>query len=531
MTRWARANNVHKNKPAEATPWSQLRAGGGGRGGGGRGGGRGGGHPGSSGSPVKQGGGQRDYLRGTQPGGSDIKKPNRKKKEYLDEDVNGFMEYLQQSGQRLPKGDRGGREDAQELREEVETALKKDRRREDRRVKRQNDKKSNMVSESKPCFLPSILSYLTLCPCSYHWVLFSPTFCLLLSSLSLSPSSDSSHCLLLSSSCALTAGSPVTVWPTVRRPTETRRWAEASATAAAPPNTKSRSAELKWTPLWVRTNTEAHSCFYDSCFNSALITLNCWFSQVITRTPSASSVVRLDTCHDPAQIILKDFMHKVQTDTHHFVKLLILHPCNWMFLCFVGGCCRVCGSVEHFQKDCPEHQAASESHCYILKLPHCRNDLPAVSVIASSSVWCSLPPLLCVYYRSLLSFQLTRWPSPGCPTIWALTMRTFTFRWRKPNPNRLKWWSSDSQRVLPSLCRSFIYRFQIRFTLWTLTNRLITADMQWSVSSDTFCLSLCISDKCPFNKVLPLYIYLQSDFILVLEQYLQFWIHCFRHSN
>lgn len=307
MTRWARANNVHKNKPAEATPWSQLRAGGGGRGGGGRGGGRGGGHPGSSGGPFKQGGhpgssggsfkqgGQRDYLRGTQPGGSDIKKPNRKKKEYLDEDVNGFMEYLQQSGQRLTKGDRGGREDVQELREEVETALKKDRRREDRRVKRQNDKKSNMVSNFKPCipdvpvfsfpcfllllpliisfspsfllltlslfpsshplitpcFLPPILSYLSLCPCSY--LLFSPTFCFLLSSLSLFPSSDPSPCLLLSSSCALTAGSPVTAWPTVRRPTEMRRWAEASATAAAPPNTKSRSAELKWTPLWVRT--------------------------------------------------------------------------------------------------------------------------------------------------------------------------------------------------------------------------------------------------------------------------------------
>uniref|UniRef100_A0A671W0M1 Uncharacterized protein n=1 Tax=Sparus aurata TaxID=8175 RepID=A0A671W0M1_SPAAU len=313
MTRWARANNVHKNKPAEATPWSQLRAGGGGRGGG---------HPGSSGGSFKQGG-QRDYLRGTQPGGSDIKKPNRKKKEYLDEDVNGFMEYLQQSGQRLTKGDRGGREDVQELREEVETALKKDRRREDRRVKRQNDKKSNMVSDSKPCipdvpvfsfpcfllllpliisfspsfllltlslfpsshplitpcFLPPILSYLSLCPCSY--LLFSPTFCFLLSSLSLFPSSDRSPCLLLSSSCALTAGSPVTAWPTVLRPTETRRWAEASATAAAPPNTKSRSAELKWTPLWV-----------------------------ITRTLSASSAVRLDTCHDPAQIILKECMHK-----------------------------------------------------------------------------------------------------------------------------------------------------------------------------------------------------------------------------
>lgn len=196
MTRWARANNVHKNKPAEATPWSQLRAGGGGRGGGGRGGG----HPGSSGGPFKQGGnpgssggsfkqgGQRDYLRGTQPGGSDIKKPNRKKKEYLDEDVNGFMEYLQQSGQRLTKGDRGGREDVQELREEVETALKKDRRREDRRVKRQNDKKSNMVSDSKPCIpdVPvfSFPCFLLLLPLI---ISFSPSFLLLTLSLFPSP--------------------------------------------------------------------------------------------------------------------------------------------------------------------------------------------------------------------------------------------------------------------------------------------------------------------------------------------------------
>lgn len=35
-------------------------------------------------------------------------------------------------------------------------------------------------------------------------------------------------------------------------------------------------------------------------------------SQVITRTLSASSVVRLDTCLGLALIILKDFMHKVQ---------------------------------------------------------------------------------------------------------------------------------------------------------------------------------------------------------------------------
>lgn len=35
---------------------------------------------------------------------------------------------------------------------------------------------------------------------------------------------------------------------------------------------------------------------------------------------------------------------------------------------FAGGCCRVCGSVEHFQKDCPEHQAASESPRHLIKV-------------------------------------------------------------------------------------------------------------------------------------------------------------------
>ncbi|CAJ1069944.1 LOW QUALITY PROTEIN: zinc finger CCHC domain-containing protein 9 [Xyrichtys novacula] len=137
MTRWARANNVHKHKPAEATPWSRLKAGGGrGRGGGGRPGGPAG---------TKQG----EHLRGTRPGGSGVKKPNKKKKEYDNEDVNGFLEYLQQSGQPLPRGERrgeGGREEEErEIREEVETALKKDRRREDRRVKRQTDKKNKML--------------------------------------------------------------------------------------------------------------------------------------------------------------------------------------------------------------------------------------------------------------------------------------------------------------------------------------------------------------------------------------------------
>lgn len=134
MTRWARANNVHKHKPAEATPWSRLKAQRGGGGGGDR----------SEGASGSRPGPQRDHLRGTQASG--VKKPNKKKKDYDNEDVNGFLEFLQQSGQAPPRG--GGRkEEEREIREEVETALRKDRRREDRRVKRQKNKKNNMVRD------------------------------------------------------------------------------------------------------------------------------------------------------------------------------------------------------------------------------------------------------------------------------------------------------------------------------------------------------------------------------------------------
>lgn len=134
MTRWARANNHHKQKPADATPWHQLKA-------------KGAkekkcqsGSFGSSEGTAKKC--EKDELRRTIPSGSAVKKPNRKKKEYADEDVNGFLEYLQQTGQQLPTGGCG---EDQELREELKTALKKDSRRETRRVKRQNDKKNKMV--------------------------------------------------------------------------------------------------------------------------------------------------------------------------------------------------------------------------------------------------------------------------------------------------------------------------------------------------------------------------------------------------
>ncbi|XP_037547753.1 zinc finger CCHC domain-containing protein 9 [Nematolebias whitei] len=129
MTRWARANNVHKQKPEEATPWNKLR-----------GGGRAGGH--AAGGTR---GAQRDPLKRTEVDGSGVKKPNRKKKDYTNEDVNGFLQYLQQSGQALPAGEERGREGERQLREEVKVALKKDQKREDRRIKRQKDKKNKMV--------------------------------------------------------------------------------------------------------------------------------------------------------------------------------------------------------------------------------------------------------------------------------------------------------------------------------------------------------------------------------------------------
>ncbi|XP_076140667.1 zinc finger CCHC domain-containing protein 9 [Alosa pseudoharengus] len=130
MTRWARANNVHKHKPADATPWSQLRTGAGGS------------NAGTSSSGDRRGPYKhqpsKGPLRGTQAGQGNKKS---KKKDFC-ADVNGFLDYLKQTGQPLPG--RGQVAD-QEFSEELNTALKKDKRREDRRLKRQSSKKSNMV--------------------------------------------------------------------------------------------------------------------------------------------------------------------------------------------------------------------------------------------------------------------------------------------------------------------------------------------------------------------------------------------------
>uniref|UniRef100_A0A8C5DVF1 CCHC-type domain-containing protein n=1 Tax=Gouania willdenowi TaxID=441366 RepID=A0A8C5DVF1_GOUWI len=121
MTRWARAGKLQKQKTAEATPWSQLRGAQS----------RGGAQSGEGGAKGRGGGGAQSGVGGVQK--------NRKRKKEVNEDVNGFLEYLQSSGHGAAPG---GEE---ELRAEVADALHKDRRREDRRVKRGQDKKNKML--------------------------------------------------------------------------------------------------------------------------------------------------------------------------------------------------------------------------------------------------------------------------------------------------------------------------------------------------------------------------------------------------
>ncbi|NXN95962.1 ZCHC9 protein, partial [Rhinopomastus cyanomelas] len=113
MTRWARRNGPPGAKALAATPWEEMA----------------GGPQGRAGSlPL-----QKEQEK--------KKKKSRRKKEYLNEDVNGFAAYLRQSA----PGDEGAGAEVAELRKEVALALKKDKRRENRRLKRQQIKKNAMV--------------------------------------------------------------------------------------------------------------------------------------------------------------------------------------------------------------------------------------------------------------------------------------------------------------------------------------------------------------------------------------------------
>ncbi|KAK4816646.1 hypothetical protein QYF61_019623 [Mycteria americana] len=116
MTRWARRSGAAGEKALDATPWEEMVSGPAGREG----------RPG----PL--------CLKKEQ---EKRKKKNRKKKDYPNEDVNGFSAYLKQS---RPGGE-VAEADGAELEKEVAIALKKSRRREDRRLKRQERKKNAMV--------------------------------------------------------------------------------------------------------------------------------------------------------------------------------------------------------------------------------------------------------------------------------------------------------------------------------------------------------------------------------------------------
>lgn len=116
MTRWAK--NVRKHKPMDAASWSQLKAGVARR------------HN-SSGSLLQEDA-SHSYTGG--------KRANKNK-----HDVNGFMDYLKHKRQQIPKGRQGITLEEQDVKEAVAIALKKDNRRENRRIKRQNATKSNMV--------------------------------------------------------------------------------------------------------------------------------------------------------------------------------------------------------------------------------------------------------------------------------------------------------------------------------------------------------------------------------------------------
>ncbi|KAL8203685.1 UNVERIFIED_CONTAM: Zinc finger CCHC domain-containing protein 9 [Gekko kuhli] len=115
MTRSARTNITHSKKPLDATPWEDMN---------------------NSSSGTTATNKKQSSLRNLQG-----KKKNKKKKDYLNEDVNGFMEYLKQNSQLH----NGKVIDRYKGKEETATALKKDQRRETRRLKRQDIKKNSMV--------------------------------------------------------------------------------------------------------------------------------------------------------------------------------------------------------------------------------------------------------------------------------------------------------------------------------------------------------------------------------------------------
>ncbi|XP_006870651.1 PREDICTED: zinc finger CCHC domain-containing protein 9 [Chrysochloris asiatica] len=129
MTRWARATTAHNKRPLAATSWEEMKKGS---------------FEGASQSLPKHKRHEDNRLPLKNDTFQAKHKKNKKKKEYLNEDVNGFMEYLRQNSQIAHNGEMRATVRS-EVEEDIAVALKKDSRREGRRLKRQAAKKNAMV--------------------------------------------------------------------------------------------------------------------------------------------------------------------------------------------------------------------------------------------------------------------------------------------------------------------------------------------------------------------------------------------------
>uniref|UniRef100_H0XI94 CCHC-type domain-containing protein n=1 Tax=Otolemur garnettii TaxID=30611 RepID=H0XI94_OTOGA len=109
-TRWARITTTRSKRPLSATSWEDKKKQS---------------FEGTSQNlpKHKQVGTNRPSLKNDAPQAKH--KKNKKKKEYLNEDVNGFMEYPRQNSQMVHNGEITA-SDIQEVREEIAVALKKD---------------------------------------------------------------------------------------------------------------------------------------------------------------------------------------------------------------------------------------------------------------------------------------------------------------------------------------------------------------------------------------------------------------------
>uniref|UniRef100_A0A2K5NU17 CCHC-type domain-containing protein n=1 Tax=Cercocebus atys TaxID=9531 RepID=A0A2K5NU17_CERAT len=128
MTRWARVSTTCNKRPLPATSWEDMKKGS---------------FEGTSQNLPKRKQREANRLSLKNDAPQAKHKKNKKKKEYLNEDVNGFIEYLRQNSQMVHNGQIVAT-DSEEVREEIAVVLKKDSRREGR-LKRQAAKKNSMV--------------------------------------------------------------------------------------------------------------------------------------------------------------------------------------------------------------------------------------------------------------------------------------------------------------------------------------------------------------------------------------------------